>query len=159
RRAGRPGGRPGRGAGRAAQCPSSPGRAAPDCVRFAGRARVGRSTHHAPAAGATPAAALRGQRAAGLPVSPVAAVPWGVAKVNSREPFSARGASMANSLLRYTFPSHVPMDEVEATLLLAIWGAEGLHGESQVRLDAAHLLDRDRRACLIDAGTPVGQDV
>jgi hypothetical protein len=53
----------------------------------------------------------------------------------------------------------VPIEEVEATLLLAIWGTESLHGEAQTRLDAGHFLDRDRRACAIDAGTPVGRDV
>ncbi|GIW85377.1 MAG TPA: hypothetical protein VNN10_06830 [Dehalococcoidia bacterium] len=65
---------------------------------------------------------------------------------------------MTKELYRYSFPPHVPLEEVEATLLLAIWGTESLHGEAQVRLDAAHLLDRDRRACVIDAGTPVGRD-
>jgi hypothetical protein len=66
---------------------------------------------------------------------------------------------MTRELYRYTFPPHVPLEDIEGTLLLALWGAESLHGETQVRLDAAHLLDRDRRACVIDAGTPVGRDV
>lgn len=66
---------------------------------------------------------------------------------------------MSNELYRYSFPAHVPVEDIEATLLLALWGAESLHGESQVRLDAAHFLDRDRRACVIDADTPVGRDV
>jgi hypothetical protein len=65
---------------------------------------------------------------------------------------------MTKEPYRYSFPPHVPLEEVEATLLLAIWGTESLHGEAQVRLDAAHLLDPDRRACVIDAGTPVGRD-
>ncbi|GIW55531.1 MAG: hypothetical protein KatS3mg082_1935 [Nitrospiraceae bacterium] len=66
---------------------------------------------------------------------------------------------MSKELYRYTFRPHVPLEEIEATLLLALWGAESLHGEIQVRLDAAHFLDADRRACVIDAGTPVGRDV
>ena len=66
---------------------------------------------------------------------------------------------MSKELYRYTFRPHVPLEEIEATLLLALWGAESLHGETQVRLDAAHFLDADRRACVIDAGTPVGRDV
>lgn len=66
---------------------------------------------------------------------------------------------MSRELYRYSFPSHVPIEEVEATLLLAILGTESLHGEAQTRLDAGHFLDRDRRACAIDAGTPVGRDV
>ncbi len=60
---------------------------------------------------------------------------------------------------RYVFPRQVPIEEVEATLLLALWGAECLHGEAQVRLDAAHAFDLDARACVIDAATPVGRDV
>jgi hypothetical protein len=66
---------------------------------------------------------------------------------------------MSKELYRYSFPSNVPLEEIEATLLLALWGAESLHGEPQVRLDAAHFLDPDRRACVIDAATPVGRDV
>lgn len=66
---------------------------------------------------------------------------------------------MSKELYRYSFAPHVPVEEIEATLLLAIWGAESLHGESQVRLDAGHFLDSDRRACVIDAGTSVGRDV
>ncbi|GIW56684.1 MAG: hypothetical protein KatS3mg082_3088 [Nitrospiraceae bacterium] len=66
---------------------------------------------------------------------------------------------MTKELYRYSFPPHVPLEEIEATLLLALWGAESLHGETQVRLDAAHFLDPDRRACVIDAATPVGRDV
>lgn len=66
---------------------------------------------------------------------------------------------MSKEPYRYLFPPHVPLEDIEATLLLAIWGAESLHGESQVRLDAAHYFDRNRRACVIDGGTPVGRDL
>jgi hypothetical protein len=66
---------------------------------------------------------------------------------------------MTTELYRYSFPLHVPVEDIEAALLLAHWAAESLHGESQVRLDAAHFLDPDRRACVIDAGTPVGRDL
>jgi hypothetical protein len=66
---------------------------------------------------------------------------------------------MAPEVYRYTFPPSVQVEDVEATLLLALWGAESLYGESQVRLDATHFLDAEQRACVIDAGTPVGRDV
>jgi hypothetical protein len=66
---------------------------------------------------------------------------------------------MTKDIYRYSFPPPVPLDEVEATLLLAIWGAESLHGESQVRLDVAQYFDRDRRACVIGAATAVGRDL
>jgi hypothetical protein len=66
---------------------------------------------------------------------------------------------MTRDVYRYTFPPEVLIEDVEETLLLALWGAESLHGESQVRLDAAHYLDVDRRACVIDADTAVGRDM
>lgn len=66
---------------------------------------------------------------------------------------------MKRELYRYAIASDVPLEEVEATLLLAIWGTESLHGEAQTRLDAGHFLDRNRRAGVDDAGTPVGRDI
>ncbi|MBI1900550.1 MAG: hypothetical protein HYS13_05485 [Planctomycetia bacterium] len=66
---------------------------------------------------------------------------------------------MPKDLYRYVFTPQVPTEEIEASLLLAGMAAESLHGEAQVRLDAAHYLDPDRRACVIDAGTPVGRDL
>ena len=66
---------------------------------------------------------------------------------------------MNSNAYRYTFTPDVPIEEIEASLLLAIWGCETLHGEAQTRLDAAHFLDPAMRACVIDAGTPVGRDL
>jgi hypothetical protein len=66
---------------------------------------------------------------------------------------------MSQSLYRYRFAHEVPLEEIEATLLLALFAAESLHGEAQVRLDAAHYLDKEQRTCIIDAVTPVGQDL
>ncbi len=66
---------------------------------------------------------------------------------------------MIDQRYRYTFEEHVPSEEIEASLLLAILATESLHGESQTRLDAAHYFDPDKRACVIDAGTPVGRDL
>lgn len=66
---------------------------------------------------------------------------------------------MSKELYRYAFTVDVPLEDVEASLLLAVLATESLHGETQVRLDAAHYFDRDRRACVIDAGTTVGRDV
>lgn len=65
---------------------------------------------------------------------------------------------MSKEFYRYTFSPSVPTGEVEATLLVAIWGTQSLHGEAQYRLDAAHRWDRHRRVCVIDASTPVGRD-
>lgn len=59
----------------------------------------------------------------------------------------------------YVFSESIPVGEIEASLLRAVWSCEALHGEAQVRLDAAHYLDVDQRACAIDAGTLVGRDI
>jgi len=66
---------------------------------------------------------------------------------------------MTQTVYRYRFDDSVPLDEVEVTLLLSVWAAESLHGEAQVRLDAAIATDALRRACVIDASTPVGRDL
>ncbi len=66
---------------------------------------------------------------------------------------------MTKDLYRYTFEPDVPLENLEASLLLAILATESLHGEAQVRLDAAHYLDQAKRACVIDAGTAVGRDL
>ena len=66
---------------------------------------------------------------------------------------------MTKDIYRYTFQADAALEDVEASLLLAILATESLHGEAQVRLDAGHYFDPDRRACVIDAGTTVGKDV
>jgi len=66
---------------------------------------------------------------------------------------------MSCEVYRYAFTEDVPVEDIESSLLLAILATESLHGESQTRLDAAHYLDPAKRACVIDAGTPVGRDI
>lgn len=66
---------------------------------------------------------------------------------------------MTRNIYRYTFAPDVSLEDVECTLLLAFWGTESLHGETQVRLEVGCLLDKQRRACVIDAGSPAGQDL
>jgi len=65
---------------------------------------------------------------------------------------------VVTDIYRYSFSETVPAEDVEAALLLAIWGCEALHGEAQTRLDASHYFDPAARACVIDAGTAVGRD-
>jgi len=60
---------------------------------------------------------------------------------------------------RYSFDDRSPAEEVEATLVLALFAVEALHGEAQTRLDAAHAFDRKLRTVVIDAGTRVGADL
>lgn len=66
---------------------------------------------------------------------------------------------MSKEVYRYTFDLAVPIEDIEASLLLAVVSVESLHGESQVQLDVHHLLDAARHACVIDASTPVGRDL
>ncbi|MFV1966496.1 MAG: hypothetical protein ACC628_13815 [Pirellulaceae bacterium] len=66
---------------------------------------------------------------------------------------------MSREIYKYVFDSSIDITDVEASLLLALLAAESLHGESQVRLEAAHALDTESRACVIDATGDVGRDL
>ena len=66
---------------------------------------------------------------------------------------------MPHDVYRYQFADEIQLERVEATLMLAIAAAESLHGSAQVRLDVTHALDRDRRICVIDAGSDVSRDL
>ena len=66
---------------------------------------------------------------------------------------------MNRELFRYTFVEDVVVEEIEASLVLALLSVESLHGESQVRLDASHFFDTEQKTCVIDAGTDVGLDL
>jgi hypothetical protein len=65
---------------------------------------------------------------------------------------------MPSDVYRYHLADHVPAVEAESTLVLSILAVEALHGESQVRLDAAHAFDAKLRTVVIDGSTPVGRD-
>ena len=66
---------------------------------------------------------------------------------------------MPKEVYRYTFKPNTSLEDLEASLLLAILATESLHGEAQVRLDAAHAVDAEKRSCVVDASTPVGRDL
>ncbi len=59
---------------------------------------------------------------------------------------------------RYQFLAGTQPEDVEVALVLALFSAESLHGEVQVRLDAIYTFDRTRLVLVIDASTDVGQD-
>jgi hypothetical protein len=65
---------------------------------------------------------------------------------------------MRAAVYRYDFNNEVPMDEVEASIVLALLGTESLHGECDVQLAAPHYLDRERRTCIVDGSTALGRD-
>jgi hypothetical protein len=66
---------------------------------------------------------------------------------------------MSREICRYSFKTSVPAGEIENTLLLAVMAAEGLHGQSRVRLEATYFFDAGKHACVIDAGSDVGRDI
>ena len=66
---------------------------------------------------------------------------------------------MSKEVYRYSFGKDVPLQDVEESFLLAVLAVECLHGQARVRLDAGYYLDKQKRACVVDASTPVGQDI
>lgn len=66
---------------------------------------------------------------------------------------------MDRQVYHYRFNGAVSLGEVEESLLLAVLAAESLYGRSPVRLDAAFCLDRDKRSCVVDAGSEVGRAI
>jgi hypothetical protein len=67
--------------------------------------------------------------------------------------------TMSAEVFRYRFGTNAPIEEVEASLLLAVLAAENLHGEAVVRLDARHRFDAEARECVIDGASPAGLDL
>ena len=66
---------------------------------------------------------------------------------------------MSPTAYRYRFQERVPLKDVEETLLLGVLAAEGLHGAARVAMDARYSLDKDRRACAVDATSDAGRDI
>ena len=64
---------------------------------------------------------------------------------------------MRSGIYRYGFEQAVQMEEVEATLQLAVVATEGIYGGSDVRLDASFAVDDSRRTIVIDATSDVGR--
>ena len=63
---------------------------------------------------------------------------------------------MKNDIYKYEFSFDVPIDEVERSLALSVLTTESLHGRTRVRLDASFCIDKEKHACIVDAGTEVG---
>jgi hypothetical protein len=66
---------------------------------------------------------------------------------------------MSAQVFRYKFTPDVPIEDVEASMVLALLGAEALHGETEVQLSASHYIDVERRSCVIDAARQAGHDL
>jgi hypothetical protein len=65
---------------------------------------------------------------------------------------------MRQRIYRYQFAGDVSMEDVEASIVIALLAAESLHGECDLQLAAPHYFDAKPRACVVDATTSVGQD-
>ena len=66
---------------------------------------------------------------------------------------------MSAEVYRYCFVRSISFEEVEASLVVALLAVEALHGQAQVRLDAAHAVDAEKGSCVVDASTVVGRDL
>lgn len=66
---------------------------------------------------------------------------------------------MPKQLYRFTIDDSVAWEDVESSLVLALMGVESLHGAERARLEAAHVLDRDKRTLVVDASSQVGRDL
>jgi len=66
---------------------------------------------------------------------------------------------VTRDIYRYRFNESIPLREAEESLLLAVLAVESLYGRSPVRLDAAFYLDREKRSCVVDAGSDVGRAI
>jgi len=66
---------------------------------------------------------------------------------------------VTQDIYRYRFGESMVLHEAEESLLLAVLAVESLYGRSPVRLDAAFCLDREKRSCVVDAGSEVGRAI
>jgi len=66
---------------------------------------------------------------------------------------------MNRPVYRYRFSENVELQDADDSLLLAALAAEGIFGESRVRMDLRYALDRGIRTIIVDAVTSVGQVV
>jgi len=64
-----------------------------------------------------------------------------------------------SAVYRFQFKQSVPSKEIEETLFWAVFNAESVFGKPRLRLDASFIFDRDKRVCVIDKSTEVGQHI
>jgi hypothetical protein len=66
---------------------------------------------------------------------------------------------MFEQAYRYRFAQRIDLRDVGDTLLLAVLAADGLFGETRVRMDAAFATDPSINVLIVDASTVVGQAI
>jgi hypothetical protein len=64
-----------------------------------------------------------------------------------------------NAVYRFQFKETIPAKVIEETLFWAVFNAESVFGKPKVRLDASFLFDREKKVCVIDKTTDVGQHI
>jgi hypothetical protein len=70
-----------------------------------------------------------------------------------------REVRVTRIVYRYRFGPQVPLEQAEETLLLALYGAEGLHGAARVRLEAGYTLDPKARVFVVEGTTAAAEAV
>lgn len=63
---------------------------------------------------------------------------------------------MSKLVYKYQFGDAVSMEAVESDLTLAVIAAESLFGSARVFLECGFLLDKEKRALVIEGGAEVG---
>ena len=67
---------------------------------------------------------------------------------------------MNQETYKYRFdPETVPAQDMEDTFMLALMAVESLHSRPRVRMEVGFVIDKTNRICIINAITPVGQDL
>ena len=66
---------------------------------------------------------------------------------------------MVRSVYKFNFDKHIPVDDIEDSLMLAALAAESLHGRAAMKIEASFCLNKRHRTCVIDAETPIGGDI
>jgi len=66
---------------------------------------------------------------------------------------------MTENVYLYLFDETVEMSGISDSLLMAVAGAEAIHGRAEVNLDAVFELSEENRVCRVDASSGVGRDI
>lgn len=66
---------------------------------------------------------------------------------------------MTTGVFAFTFAPSVPILEAEMTLHLAVFAAEGLYGESLLRLDFSYHVETSNHVIYVDGSNDVGASV
>ena len=66
---------------------------------------------------------------------------------------------MNRLIYKYDFAKHVPVSDIEDSLMIAALATEALHGRAAMKMDAYFCLDKKAHSCVIDAETQIGSDI